>query len=157
MTADTIVAAGDWPGHLPDLAARAANAALEGSGLDPDDHEVAILATDDTAVADLNRRFRGKPTPTNVLSFPSAAIAVGETPPEEIGDIALAWETCAREAAAQGKTIDDHAAHLIVHAVLHCLGHDHAEDEEASLMEGLETRILGGLGIADPYRTGKDT
>lgn len=156
MTADTIVAAGDWPGHLPDLAARAANAALEASGLDPDDHEVAILATDDAAVADLNRRFRGKPSPTNVLSFPSAEVSPGHTPPEEIGDIALAWETCSREAEDQGKTLDDHATHLIVHAVLHCLGHDHAEEDAASLMEGLETRILGELGIADPYDTGKD-
>ena len=156
MTADTIVAAGDWPGHLPELAARAANAALEASGLDPDDHEVAILATDDAAVADLNRRFRGKPAPTNVLSFPAAEIAVGETPPEEIGDVALAWETCSREAETQGKTLDDHASHLIVHAVLHCLGHDHAEEEQASLMERLEAHILEGLGIADPYETGKD-
>ena len=160
MTTDTIVEDARWPGHLPELAARAARAALWAAGLDADDHEVCVLATSDEAVADLNRRFRGKPSPTNVLSFPSSEVAPGETPAEMIGDVALAYETCAAEAAAQGKSLDDHATHLIVHAVLHCLGHDHAEEGQAALMEGLETTILEGLGIADPYsdpdRPGKD-
>ena len=156
MTADSIIEDDRWPGHVPDLAARAVHAALEGAGLDPDDHEIALLWTSDAAVADLNRRFRGKPAATNVLSFPAAELDAGDTPPEEIGDVAFAYDTCAREAAAQSKTLDDHAAHLVVHAVLHCLGHDHAEDGAAALMEGLETRILAEMGIADPYAAGKD-
>ncbi|WP_374395524.1 rRNA maturation RNase YbeY, partial [Tabrizicola sp.] len=102
--------------------------------------------------------------PTNVLSWPSeerAAEVVGEAPdlpepgeaddPESLGDIAIAWETCAREAEAQGKPMADHVTHLLVHGVLHLLGYDHIEEEDAALMEGLEVRILASLGVSDPY------
>ena len=157
MAIDTIIEDPRWPGDLPGIAARAVRAALEAAGLDPDDHEIALLAASDAEVADLNRRFRGRPRPTNVLSFPSAELEPGDPPPEALGDVALAYETCAAEARAQGKTVEAHATHLIVHAVLHLLGHDHADEAGASLMEGLEARILAGLGIADPYAAGKDT
>jgi probable rRNA maturation factor len=71
--------------------------------------------------------------------------------PESLGDIAIAWETCAREAVEQDKPMAEHVTHLIVHGVLHLLGYDHIEDEDAALMEGLEVRILASLGVSDPY------
>ena len=121
---------------------------------------------DDGGVQALNGRWRGKDVPTNVLSFPATATRAGETPqpefagvPLELGDITLAFETCAREATAQGKPLGHHVEHLVVHGVLHLLGYDHVDDAEAARMEGLETRILSGLGVPDPYaetRAGDD-
>ena len=114
-------------------------------------------------IAVLNADFRGKPTPTNVLSWPAeelAAEAPGGAPdlPEPdftgeiaLGDIAIALGTCAREAAEQGKPMADHCTHLIVHGVLHLLGYDHIEDADATLMEALEVEILGSMGLDDPY------
>jgi len=142
------------------LAETAAAATLRHLGLDPDDWEVSLLACDDARIAALNADFRDKPTPTNVLSWPSeerGAEVAGEAPelPDgfdpELGDIAIAYETCAREAGEGGKPLKDHATHLIVHAVLHLLGYDHVRDEDATLMEQLEIVILGKMGIADPY------
>ena len=144
-----------WSGLEP-LATDAAAAALRGAGLDPSAHEVVVLGCDDARIAGLNGQFRGKPAPTNVLSFPSEDLAPGEAPPEELGDIAISFDTCAREAAEQGKRFEDHVSHLIVHAVLHLLGHDHAEEGEAALMEGLERNILAGMGLPDPYEA-RDT
>jgi len=144
---------------LAALAERAAAATLGHLGLDPAAHEVALLACDDARIAALNAGFRGKPVPTNVLSWPSddrTAAEDGGTPPPaeeaELGDIAIAFDTCAREAEEQGLELADHATHLVVHGVLHLLGYDHERDLDATLMEGLETAILGKLGIADPYR-----
>ena len=97
----------------------------------------------------LNRDYRGKDYPTNVLSFP-AELPPGVALPL-IGDLAICAPVVQREAAEQGKSARDHWAHLTVHGVLHLLGHDHLEDAEAEAMEALETRILAGLGIADPY------
>ena len=134
-----------WTTDLPeaaDLARQAAAAALAPG----EAGEVMILLTDDVTVADLNRRFRGKDTPTNVLSFPAAAFAGGA-----LGDIALAHGVCAAEARAQGKSLGDHLRHLVIHGVLHLLGHDHEGDEQAEAMEGLERRLLATLGVADPY------
>jgi probable rRNA maturation factor len=162
---DIIVEDSRWDGlGLSALAERAASSALQGLGLDPEGFQISLLACDDARIAALNADFRGKPTPTNVLSWPSeerAAEFVGEEPdppvpgtakdPTELGDIALAWETCAREAAEQGKAMDAHVAHLVVHAVLHLLGYDHVEDEDAALMEGHEVRVLASLGLPDPY------
>ena len=100
---------------------------------------------------DLNARFRDRDRPTNVLSFPAAAMSLpGEAPP--LGDIVLAFGVCAAEAAAQGKTLADHLAHLTVHGVLHLLGRDHEDEAEAEAMEAEERSILATLGVADPYR-----
>ncbi len=162
---DIVVEDARWEGFgLAALAERAATAALAGLGLPPAGFQISLLACDDARIAVLNADFRGKPQPTNVLSWPSderAAEFVGEDPeppapgapgdPEELGDIAIAWETCAREAAEQGKPMADHVAHLVVHATLHLLGYDHVEDEDAALMEGHEVRILASMGLPDPY------
>ena len=146
------------------LAERAAMATLAALDLDPEGFEIVVLGADDARIAALNADFRGKPQPTNVLSWPSedrAPEAEGGRParpepgdpddPESLGDIALAWETCAAEAQAAGKPMADHVTHLVVHGVLHLLGHDHVRDGDATLMEGLEVRILAELGLSDPY------
>jgi len=165
MLVETVVEDERWAGlGLEPLAEAAARAALAGLGLPAEGFRIALLACDDARIAVLNADFRGKPAPTNVLSWPSeerAAEFVGEEPgrpeagpedePEELGDIAIAWETCAREAAEQGKPMEAHVAHLVVHAVLHLLGYDHIEDEDAALMEGHEVRILASMGLPDPY------
>jgi probable rRNA maturation factor len=107
---------------------------------------ISILLTDDDALADLNGRFLGKPYPTNVLSFPAPP-----NPEGHLGDIALAYGVCAREAREQGKTLQQHLAHLTVHGVLHLLGYDHESDGEAEVMEALERAVLEVLGVPDPY------
>ena len=111
---------------------------------------LVILLTDDPAVRELNARFRGQDKPTNVLSFPAP-----ETPEGHLGDIALAYGVCAREAETQGKRFADHLQHLVAHGVLHLLGYDHMTDPEAEVMEGLERVVLASLGIADPYADGE--
>ena len=121
----------------------------------------SILFTDDAEVRALNREWRGKDKPTNVLSFPMLARAellalggVGEddAPPELLGDIALALETCTREAAEKGISLEAHAAHLIIHGLLHLAGHDHEiSPEDATAMEALEIKALACMGLADPY------
>lgn len=137
-----------WSGAVAGVeavVARAAQAALgSASGV------VTILLTDDDTVRDLNARFRGKDRPTNVLSFPAAPMPGVEVPP--LGDVVLAYRTCAAEAEAQGKTLTDHLTHLVVHGVLHLLGREHEDDAEAEAMEAEEREILAGLGVADPYR-----
>jgi probable rRNA maturation factor len=116
--------------------------------------ELAIRIVDTDEGRTLNREYRGKDYATNVLSFPA------ELPPglnlPLIGDLAICAPVVAREAAEQGKRPLDHWAHMTVHGVLHLLGYDHIEDAEAEAMEALETRILAGLGIADPYASEKD-
>jgi probable rRNA maturation factor len=144
------------------LAETASDAALSRIGLEPSVFEISILACDDTRIAALNADFRAKAKPTNVLSWPSderAAMTPGEMPvmpapgpDSELGDIAIAFETCTREAAEQKKPFKDHVTHLIVHGTLHLLGFDHENEPDAALMEGLETEILGNLGLPDPYR-----
>ncbi len=107
--------------------------------------ELTIVLTDDKHLQYLNHDFRGKDVPTNVLSFPS-----GE--PIALGDIALSLDTLVREAETQGKTMQDHLTHLVVHSLLHLLGHDHMEDAEANAMEKREIKILQKLGIKNPYQ-----
>ena len=162
---ETVIEDGRWDSlGLPLLADRAARAALIGAGMALDGFQLVVMGGDDTRIAGLNADFRGKPQPTNVLSWPSedrAPDSPGAPPhppapgsvedPESLGDIALAWETCAAEAAAQGKPMTDHVTHLVVHGVLHLLGYDHVEDADAALMEALEVRILATLGVSDPY------
>ena len=98
---------------------------------------------------ELNRDFRKKDAPTNVLSFPAPP-----NPERHLGDIALAFGVCAREAAEQRKPLAHHLQHLTVHGVLHLLGYDHIGDDEAEAMEGLERAVLAGLGVPDPYAAG---
>lgn len=111
---------------------------------------VTLLLTDDLTMADLNRRFRNQDRPTNVLSFPAP-----QNPERFLGDIALAFGVCAREAQEQGKPLAHHLQHLVAHGVLHLLGYDHETDAQAEEMEGLERAVLTGLGIPDPYLAGK--
>ncbi len=132
-------------GEVAELARTAIAASLRGSriALAPG-AEVSILLCDDAFIRALNRQWRGTDAPTNVLSFPAPR---GPT----LGDIAVAYETTAAEAEAEGKTVQDHLVHLLVHGFLHLVGHDHQSDAEAEDMERLERDILGALGIADPY------
>ena len=125
------------------LARRAARAALASAGTAPEG-ELCLVLADDRLQRSLNRRFRGKDRSTNVLSF--------EDGPDRLGDVVLALETVQTEAEAQGKSLADHLAHLVVHGVLHLMGHDHARAAEARRMERLEGEILADLGIGDPYR-----
>lgn len=117
----------------------------------------SILFADDAEVHVLNREWRGKDKPTNVLSFPmlerqDLLDLSPDGPPELLGDIALALETCEREAAEKGLSLDQHATHLIIHGLLHLAGHDHEiSPEDARMMEQLEIKALALLGIADPY------
>lgn len=141
---------------LGGMAERAAQAVGEWLGLE--DFQVVVMGCDDARIVGLNAEFRDKPTPTNVLSWPAVEFephAPGEVPqlPEidELGDIAISFDTCWREAAGQGKPFADHATHLLVHAMLHLAGYDHVDDQDAETMENAERAILGRLGIPDPY------
>lgn len=161
MTVDCVVEDARWV-DIDALALTASDAVLDRLGLEPSAFEISVLACDDARIAALNEGFRSKSKPTNVLSWPSderAAAIDGEMPippqvgpDSELGDIAIAYDTCAAEAAAAGKPMREHTLHLLVHGTLHLLGFDHERDRDATLMEGLETEILGKLGISDPYR-----
>lgn len=166
MITDTLIEDPRWrAADLPALAERAALSTLDHLGLDAGQFEIAVLACDDARIAALNTDFRDKPTPTNVLSWPSgergsqslgAPDGTPPAPPElpmdaELGDIAISYDTCLKEAAAAHKSLDHHATHLVVHGILHLLGYDHIRDQDATLMEQLEQQILGKLGIDDPY------
>ncbi len=165
MLTDTIIEDERWSAvAFEELAETAAQAVLVHLGMAADVFEIAVLACDDTRIAELNADFRDKDKATNVLSWPSEerGVAVdGDVPalpeqsfpgmPEELGDIAISYDTCAREAEAAGKPMAEHVTHLMVHGTLHLLGYDHVRDKDATLMEGLETTILGKMGLADPY------
>lgn len=137
---------------LDAITQRAVLAALE-AGADLDgEAEINVLFTDDPSIASINAEWRGKDYATNVLSFPAPdnmPVPEGEARP--LGDIVLGSGIVAREAQEQGKSLHDHTVHLIVHGTLHLLGYDHVDDDEAEKMERLETDILKGLGIPDPY------
>ncbi|MEZ5681963.1 MAG: rRNA maturation RNase YbeY [Erythrobacter sp.] len=140
------------------LAERVALAAAEvESALGNPRLTASLLFTTDAEVHELNSEWRGKDKPTNVLSFPmlereELLELAPEGPPEMLGDLALAYETCANEALDKGVPLAEHAAHLIVHGLLHLAGHDHVDsDEQAEAMEALEIAALAKLGIADPY------
>lgn len=160
MEIDILIEAPEWDAvDLEGLAQAACVAALEDLSLNPNDVSLSILACDDARIATLNADFRGKPAPTNVLSWPAedrAPDTPGAMPDlddlsEEVGDLALAFQTCAREADAGGKPLPHHVTHLIVHGLLHCLGFDHETEADAQLMEATETRVLARLGVPDPY------
>jgi probable rRNA maturation factor len=116
--------------------------------------ELGINLTDAAEQQRLNRDYRGQDASTNVLAFPAWETGMLAPPgaPVLLGDVVLAWETVAREAAEHGMPLADHLSHLVVHGVLHLLGYDHLTEGEAAVMEPLETAILAGLGVPDPYR-----
>ncbi|MGV3551292.1 rRNA maturation RNase YbeY [Rhizobium sp.] len=114
--------------------------------------EISLVFTGDDDIRTVNEAWRGQDKPTNVLSFPAFPLMPGGQPGPMLGDIVLAEETLRREALDLGIAFDDHLTHLLVHGFLHLFGYDHMTDEEAAVMEGLETRILAELGLADPYR-----
>ena len=140
----------DPPGDIETLCRAAVAAALAGAGW-RGPAEVSLLLADNAMVHDLNRDHRGKDRATNVLSFPGGAEPPPAGAPVLLGDVVLALETVLGEAGAEGKAPADHLAHLLVHGVLHLLGHDHEDSAEAERMEALETEILARMGIADPY------
>lgn len=150
---DIAVEAGDWPAEaqLLKLVQTAAAAAFREAELEVlDGTEVSLLFTNDAGIQKLNHQWREKDKPTNVLSFP------GSDPQEDIygpllGDIVYAYETVAREAKDLGIEFNNHLTHLTVHGLLHLFDYDHQENDEAELMESLETAILAKLGIDDPY------
>ncbi len=152
---DIIATTRAWRRALPDAAARAeaaARGAIAAAGRAPQGPvEISIVLGDDAMIRDLNRRWRGRDQPTNVLSFASEE-PPGAGRPLLLGDVVLAYATIAREAAAQGKTMADHFTHLVAHGVLHLLGYDHETQAEARAMEALERRVLAGNGVGDPYR-----
>jgi probable rRNA maturation factor len=160
LTIDVAQPCRDWRRALPDAAALcrgAARAAVAACKLSLAGAELSIVLGDDALVRGLNKAWRGKDAPTNVLSFPAQAFG-GDARrpgapgmPVPLGDVVLGFETIRREAAEQGKTLDDHLVHLVVHGVLHLLGLDHAEESEAERMEALERTVLSQLGVADPY------
>jgi probable rRNA maturation factor len=161
VTVDVVIEDDRWAtAGIEALSARAVGATLANLRLGGD-WEVVVLGCDDARIAALNADFRGKPRPTNVLSWPSedrAPEAAGGVPPPpdsadgpELGDIALAYETCVREAAEAGIPFENHVLHLIVHGTLHLLGYDHVRDADGDLMEKTEVEILASLGVPDPY------
>ncbi len=148
-----LVEAARWRRRLPAAPAivrRAARAALAAAGPDRP-AELAIVLVDDRRQRALNRQWRGRDRPTNVLAFPGAA-AVPAGTPLPLGDVVLAIGTIEEEAEAQSKKLADHVTHLAIHGTLHLLGFDHDRPARAKRMETLETKLLAGLGIADPYR-----
>lgn len=154
----------DWDA-LADKAARTAIDLTPYGGLiaAPAIVEVSLRLTTDEEVHVLNRQYRGKDKPTNVLSFPMVQPDLIDTVTQNsddgevlLGDIVLAHGVCAREAEERGIPVDAHATHLIVHGVLHLLGYDHIDDREAEAMEGIEIEALSALGIANPYLIDED-
>lgn len=162
---DCVIEDTRWQGAgLEVLALTATRATLATLGLPDTGLTLVVMGCDDARIAALNADFRGKPAPTNVLSWPAWDLSpdteggAPEAPevgtaeePEALGDVAIAYETCAREAADAGKPLADHVTHLLIHGLLHCLGYDHVRDSDADVMEALEVRILASLGLPDPY------
>jgi probable rRNA maturation factor len=146
---DVVIESARWR-HVP-RAATVVRRAI-GAAAPARNAELSVILTSDRAIRTLNRRWRGRDKPTNVLSFP--APAPGKLPrsaPRHLGDIVLAYETVAREARSQGKPLDHHIAHLALHGFLHLLGYDHESHGQAETMERRERRILARLGVPDPY------
>lgn len=150
----------DWTVALPDalgVCQQTARSALAAGAPGTDAAELGIVLTDDMAIAGLNRDFRDKDAPTNVLAFAAESGGPEDWPalpagvPRLLGDVVVAYETTVAEATAAQITLDHHLRHLVVHGVLHLLGHDHQMDDEADRMEALEITILGRLGVDNPY------
>ena len=154
LLVDLTVETGDWPPEeeLAAIVTRAIEATVSELGIvPPEGCELGVVFTDDDEIAILNAQWRGKDKPTNVLSFPSGIPSPTGQLPLLLGDIVLAWRTINAEAALDGKPFDHHLTHLVVHGILHLLGYDHEEEQEAEVMEALERRVLAKLAIPDPY------
>ena len=149
---------------LEPLAHQAIRAGLAHLRIPAEAFEIVVMGCDDARIAELNAEFRQKPAPTNVLSWPAQDLAPkrpGGTPaepvkgppdmPESLGDIAISYDTCIKEAQTQAISLADHTQHLVLHGLLHLLGYDHETDEDATLMERLEIETLASLGIKTPY------
>lgn len=141
ITIDTDIHSGDWPDNSTDIVETGLRAVLSHENVS--EAEASVVLGDDAFVQTLNRDYRSKDKPTNVLSFPQ------DLP--MLGDSIFALETITREAEAQSKSFDDHLLHLSIHSTLHLLGYDHIDDDEAEEMEALEIRILADLGVKNPY------
>lgn len=161
LSVAVVVQSGDWPASLPQheaLAQEAVRAALAAAGFSQP-CELCVSLGDDALLQSLNRDYRDQDKPTNVLAFAlNEAAARGDAPlnlpegvPLALGDIVISLDRLLREAGEQGKSPRAHFRHLVVHGALHLLGYDHQEDDEAEAMEALETKVLAGLGEADPY------
>jgi len=162
---ETVIEDDRWQDlDIPDMAEATCGQTLGHLGIRPAGFEISLLACDDARIARLNADFRDRPQPTNVLSWPALDLSAqpGERPlpppqpalagmVQELGDIAIAYDTSRREALEQGKRMADHVTHLLVHGCLHLLGYDHIDDADARIMEGLECEILAKLGVANPY------
>lgn len=153
IAVDILIEAGGWPDQsgLESIVYQVIGAAME--AIQPvfaEGTELSLVFTDDAHIRDLNLKFRNLDKATNVLSFPAAPVGDAEIG-AILGDVVLARETILREAKGGDLTIEAHLAHLILHGFLHLLGYDHEDAAEAKAMERLETGILEGLGIADPY------
>lgn len=160
MSVDVVIEDARWTrARLNELADRAVSETLAYRGLEPEAWDVVVLGCDDARIAELNTEFRDKAQATNVLSWPSrerGAVSDGGTPvppvgDPELGDIAVSYDTCLREAETGGKPLSDHVMHLIVHGTLHLLGYDHVREGDGDLMETVEIAILGKLGVPNPY------
>ena len=149
---DIFIEAGDWPAEaeLTRLVDRAVAAAFAETGAEGAS-ELSVVFSDDAHIRALNAGWRGKDKPTNVLSFPAFSFPKGGPLPPMLGDIVLASETVAREAALEDKPLANHITHLVIHGLLHLLGHDHETDAEAEEMEAIERAALARLAIPDPY------
>ena len=153
------VESGGWPDEetLTGFAARVLERTAQhladntGQPFPPETVEISLVFTSDDDIRTVNEAWRGQDKATNVLSFPAFPLSPGGRPGPMLGDIIMAEETLRREALDLGIPFDDHLTHLLVHGFLHLFGYDHMTDEEAAVMEGLETRILAEMGLADPY------
>ncbi len=164
MDIDVLIEDDRWSAlDLDVLVLEALRATSDTLNLDLEAAEVSYLACDDARITLLNADFREKTTATNVLSWPAvdlAPVIAGAVPAPPtadltgvlaLGDVAIAYETCLREATDLRKPLADHVTHLIVHGTLHLLGYDHIRDPDATLMQGVEAKILGKMGLDDPY------
>jgi probable rRNA maturation factor len=150
---DILIEAGDWAGErvLEVMARRAFDAGFAAAGIGPGRTEVSLVFTDDAHIRSLNAAWRKKDKATNVLSFPAFPGRHRDTLPPMLGDIVLALETIAGEAALEGKPFEHHLTHLVIHGLLHLLGYDHETEAEAKEMEATERRALARLAIPNPY------
>jgi len=149
---------GEWDLPAPDMLRRWAEAALAMARPGAAHAgEICVRIVEEDEGARLNREYRHKESATNVLSFPVRVAASAALPADILGDIVICAPVVAREAAEQGKSREAHWAHLMVHGLLHLLGHDHETDQEARAMEGLESKILQDLGYPAPYSMREET